>query len=85
MRAAPPRRIRRLRAREVSAWDGRETAPASATADLFLRADGTPMGFHEAAVGVRAVGVPGAIAVLDEAHRAHGMLPWEDLFADALG
>lgn len=72
------------RAREVSAWDGRETAPASATADLFLRADGTPMGFHEAAVGGRAVGVPGAIAVLDEAHRAHGMLPWEDLFADAI-
>ncbi len=72
------------RAREVSSWDGRETAPASARPDLFLRADGTPMGFHEAAVGGRAVGVPGAVAVLDEAHRAHGMLPWEELFRDAI-
>ncbi|MFQ3591977.1 MAG: gamma-glutamyltransferase [Gemmataceae bacterium] len=70
--------------RSLTTWDGRETAPAAAGPDLFLRADGTPMGFHQAAVGGRAVGVPGAIAALEAAHRAHGRLPWADLFAPAI-
>ena len=48
-------------ARRLAAWDGREAAPAAASPGLFLR-DGQPMAFHEAAVGGRAVGVPGAIA-----------------------
>jgi gamma-glutamyltranspeptidase/glutathione hydrolase len=42
------------------------------------------MGFHEAAVGGLAVGVPGAIAALEAAHRAHGRLPWDTLFAPAI-
>lgn len=71
-------------ARSLVTWDGRETAPAAATPDLFLRPDGTPMGFHEAAVGGRAVGVPGAVAALEAAHRAHGRLPWDTLFAPAI-
>jgi len=32
-------------------YDGRETAPAAAGPDLFLAADGEPMGFYEALVG----------------------------------
>jgi len=71
-------------ARALTTWDGRETAPAAATPGLFLRPDGTPMGFHEAALGGRAVGVPGAVAALEAAHRAHGRLPWETLFAPAI-
>lgn len=71
-------------ARSLVTWDGRETAPAAATSGLFLRSDGTPMGFHEAAVGGRAVGVPGAVAALEAAHRAHGRLTWADLFAPAI-
>ena len=39
------------------AIDARETAPAAATRDLFLRPDGTPMAFRDAVVGGRAVGV----------------------------
>lgn len=70
-------------ARELTAWDGRETAPAAARGDLFLR-DGRPMGFLEAIVGGRAVGVPGVMRMLEEAHRAHGKLPWADLFAPAI-
>lgn len=70
--------------RSLVTWDGRETAPAAATPDLFLRPDGTPMGFHEAAIGGRAVGVPGAVAALEAAHRAHGRLPWDTLFAPAI-
>ncbi|MFN6998460.1 MAG: gamma-glutamyltransferase [Elioraea tepidiphila] len=71
-------------ARSLVTWDGRETAPAAVTPGLFLRPDGTPMGFHEAAVGGRAVGVPGAVAALEAAHRAHGRLPWDTLFAPAI-
>ncbi|WP_019012818.1 gamma-glutamyltransferase [Elioraea tepidiphila] len=71
-------------ARSLVTWDGRETAPAAVTPGLFLRPDGTPMGFHEAAVGGRAVGVPGAVAALEAAHRAYGRLPWDTLFAPAI-
>ncbi|MEI6160513.1 MAG: gamma-glutamyltransferase [Roseococcus sp.] len=69
--------------RELAAWDGRETAPAAARSDLFLR-DGRPMDFFEAVVGGRAVGVPGVVRMLEEAHRAHGKLPWAELFAPAI-
>ena len=70
-------------AHRVSAWDGRETAPAAATPDLFLR-DGRPLAFHAAAVGGRAVGVPGVMRMLEAAHRAHGRLPWAALLAPAI-
>ncbi|MCS6933304.1 MAG: gamma-glutamyltransferase [Acetobacteraceae bacterium] len=70
-------------ARALSAWDGRETAPAAATPGLFLR-EGRPMAFAEAAVGGRAVGVPGVVRMLEAVHRAHGRLPWPDLFAPAI-
>jgi gamma-glutamyltranspeptidase/glutathione hydrolase len=69
--------------RELAAWDGRETAPAAARGDLFLR-DGRPMDFFDAVVGGRAVGVPGVVRMLEEAHRAHGRLPWADLFVPAI-
>jgi gamma-glutamyltranspeptidase/glutathione hydrolase len=71
-------------ARRLSAWDGREVAPDAATPGLFLRPDGRPMGFHEAAVGGRAVGVPGALRMLEAAHREHGRLPWAALFVPAI-
>ena len=62
-------------ARRLDAWDGRETAPAAASPGLFLK-DGQPMAFHEAAVGGRAVGVPGAMRMLEAVHRRHGKLAW---------
>ncbi len=70
--------------RQTTAYDGREAAPASATPDLFLGADGQPMGFREAFTGGRAVGVPGVIAMLALAHEKHGKLAWADLFAPAI-
>jgi gamma-glutamyltranspeptidase/glutathione hydrolase len=70
--------------REVVAWDGRETAPASADERLFLQPDGQPMPFMQAVVGGRAVGVPGAVRMLEAAHRAHGKLPWATLFEPAI-
>src|SRR4051794_26393681 len=69
--------------RRLDAWDGRESAPAAVPPGLFLR-DGQPMPFHDAAVGGRAVGVPGALRMLEAAHRQQGRLPWAQLFAPAI-
>ncbi len=68
----------------TQAYDGRETAPARATPQLFLDAQGKPMPFMDAVVGGRAVGVPGAVAMLALAHQQHGRLPWAQLFAPAI-
>jgi len=68
----------------VQAYDGRETAPAAAGEALFLGADGQPLPFAQAAVGGRAVGVPGALRLLEDAHRQHGRLPWATLFEPAI-
>ncbi len=70
--------------RAVEAFDGRETAPAAADEKLFLRPDGRPLPFRDAVVGGRAVGVPGALRMLEMAHRRHGRLPWASLFQPAI-
>ena len=70
--------------RQVAAFDGRETAPATVDEKLFLRADGKPMPFSDAVVGGRAVGVPGTLRMLEMAHRSYGKLPWAELFAPAI-
>jgi gamma-glutamyltranspeptidase/glutathione hydrolase len=64
--------------------DGRERAPAAARADRFLKADGAPMSFAEAVPGGYSVGVPGAVALIAEAHRRWGKRPWAELFAPAI-
>ncbi|WP_306250456.1 gamma-glutamyltransferase [Parvularcula sp. IMCC14364] len=69
---------------KLTSYDGRETAPASATPEMFLNEDGTPMGFYDAVTGGRSVGVPGVVAMLAMAHEKHGALPWETLLAPAL-
>jgi gamma-glutamyltranspeptidase/glutathione hydrolase len=71
--------------RKVTAYDGREVAPAGASADMFLGADGRPLGFAQAVESGRATGVPGAVAMLSLAHRDHGRRPWRSLFGDAEG
>jgi gamma-glutamyltranspeptidase/glutathione hydrolase len=68
----------------VTAYEGRETAPAAATPDMFLGANGRPESFNNVGVGGLAVGVPGALRMLELAHREHGRLPWADLFAPAI-
>jgi gamma-glutamyltranspeptidase/glutathione hydrolase len=72
------------RDRRLRAYDGRETAPAAATPDLFLGADGKPMAFYDGVVGGRSVGVPGLLAVLELAHRRHGRFAWRTLFDAAI-
>jgi len=70
--------------KSVSAFDGRETAPAAATEKLFQTADGKPMNFQDAVVGGRSVGVPGVLRMLELAHAQYGKLAWATLFAPAI-
>ena len=71
-------------ARKITAYDGRETAPASARAGRFLRPDGVPMTYAEAIAAGRSVGVPGLLRALELAHARHGRLPWRQLFEPAI-
>lgn len=64
-------------------YDGREMAPASATPDRFLKADGTPMSFREAVSGGLSVGVPGVVRMLELAHREHGTMAWAEPWQSA--
>lgn len=64
----------------VVAYDGRETAPASARPDRFLKEDGTPMQFYDAVTSGLSVGVPGVVRMLEMAHRDYGITEWSRLF-----
>src|SRR5574343_1896555 len=70
--------------RQVTAHDGRETAPAAARPDQFMGEDGKPLPFDEAVLSGRSVGVPGAVRMLEAVHRQHGALPWARLFEPAI-
>jgi gamma-glutamyltranspeptidase/glutathione hydrolase len=63
--------------------DGRETAPAGATVDMFMTDKGA-MGYIEAWVSGKAVGTPGMVALYHQAHQQAGRLPWSTLFEPAL-
>jgi len=69
---------------QVTTYDGRETAGAAVTDRLFLKPDGSAMAFPDTLPQGRAVGVPGVVALLAQAHAAHGKLPWATLFEPAI-
>src|SRR3546814_18040171 len=68
----------------VTTIDGREVAPAAATANRFLNADGTRMGFRDAVAGGLSVGVPGNVRLMEMAHGRWGRLKWSRLFKPAI-
>ncbi|MBO6725375.1 MAG: gamma-glutamyltransferase [Rhizobiaceae bacterium] len=68
----------------VTTIDGRETSPAAATPELFLGADGEPLGFFDAVVGGRSVGTPGVVALMAKIHDSHGKLLWADVLQPAI-
>jgi len=70
--------------RQVQAWDGRETAPSAATPDMFLKPDGQPLAMRDAILSGLSTGTPGVLAMLADAHKAHGKLPWARLFEPAI-
>ena len=65
----------RLPSGEIVALDGRETAPAAATADMFLRQGKAVPELSR--TGALAVAVPGQAAVFHEAVTRYGKLPWK--------
>ena len=70
----------------VTAYDGRETAPAAAT-ENYLRwvsdADRTTPKPNARSSG-RSIGTPGVLHMLDMAHKDAGSLPWKELFEPAI-
>ena len=70
----------------VTAYDGRETAPAAAT-ENYLRwisstQQTTPL--PNARSSGRSIGTPGVLHLLDTAHRDGGKLAWKELFDPAI-
>src|SRR5690606_668331 len=67
----------------VHAYDGRETAPAAARPDRFIR-NGEVLDFAAAVDSGLSVGTPGLVRMLADMHADHGRLPWPELFAPAI-
>ncbi|MEP6573813.1 MAG: gamma-glutamyltransferase [Gemmatimonadota bacterium] len=65
-----------------SALDYREMAPAGASRDMYLDANGEPT--DKSLTGHLAAGVPGAVAGLTEAHHKFGKLPFAQVIAPAI-
>ena len=70
-------------AKSLVAYDGRETAPATAKPDRFLK-DRRPMPFETAVRSGLSIGTPGLVRLLKAAHDKHGKLPWARLFEPAI-
>jgi gamma-glutamyltranspeptidase/glutathione hydrolase len=72
------------RRKKVSAYDGRETAPAAATAHYLTRqnqsGDYSPPPLPSARRSGRSIGVPAVMRMLELAHAEHGALRWNRLF-----
>jgi len=69
---------------EIHAYNGRETAPSSASEILFLDENGETLPYSDAVRSGLSVGVPGTVALLKTAHNNHGVLPWAALFEPAI-
>jgi len=70
--------------KKMTSFDGRETAPASATPTMFLDANGKPRGKMGVIPGGLSVGIPGVLAMLDLAHSKYGKLRWPALLWPAI-
>ena len=68
---------------DATTFDFREKAPLAATEDMYLGLDGEVVD-NSNHIGALAVGVPGTVAGLWEAHQKLGSLPWADLVAPAV-
>jgi gamma-glutamyltranspeptidase/glutathione hydrolase len=64
------------------ALDFREMAPAAATRDMYIGANGKPD--DRSVIGDLATGVPGSVAGLWEAHHRFGARPWAEVLAPAI-
>jgi gamma-glutamyltranspeptidase/glutathione hydrolase len=74
--------VLRLANGRVATLDYRETAPAKASRDMYLDAQGKLT--DQSLTGHLASGVPGSVAGLAEAHHRYGKLSWAQVVAPAV-
>ena len=65
---------------QITTIDGRETASRHVTPNLFQDETSKPLGFYDAVIGGKSVGVPGVPALMLDAHQRWGKHKWPDLF-----
>ncbi|MCY7315798.1 MAG: gamma-glutamyltransferase family protein [Rubrivivax sp.] len=70
----------------VTAYDGRETAPAAATENYlrWISASQQTTPLPNARSSGRSIGTPGVLHMLDAAHKDGGRLAWKELFDPAI-
>lgn len=68
---------------DISTLDFREKAPSSAFETMYLDEKGE-VAAGKSTLGHLAVGVPGAVAGMWEAHQKYGSLPWDQLIGHAI-
>lgn len=73
------------KSKKVQAYDGRETAPASADENYlrWISPDDRTAPKPDARSSGRAIGVPGALRLLEAVHGEHGQKSWRELFDPA--
>nr|WP_255599626.1 gamma-glutamyltransferase [Synechococcus sp. MU1643] len=70
--------------RQLSALDGREVAPERSRPGDLLDAAGDPLPWRQATSQANAIGIPGTVALLWEAHQNHGRLSWAQTLQPAI-
>ena len=74
--------------KQVTAYDGRESAPAAATGYYLVRQDqadpASPTPVPTARRSGRSIGVPGVMRMMEMAQKEHGKLKWNQLFDDGI-
>ena len=70
--------------RQLSVLDGREVAPERSRPGDLLDGAGDPLPWRQATSQANAIGIPGTVALLWEAHQNHGRLPWAQALQPAI-
>jgi len=70
--------------RQLAVLDGREVAPERSRPADLLDAAGNPLPWRQATSKANAIGIPGTVALLWEAHQNHGQLPWAQILQPSI-
>ena len=70
--------------RRLAVLDGREVAPEGSRPDDLLNASSDPLPWRQATAQANAIGIPGTVALLWQAHQNHGRLPWAQTLQPAI-